>query len=117
MEKQSKQEKQTSKNSFITRCPAEILPLIKKQAGNGVSRRNIQGSKIAKGHQSFKVFSSTALKKFFLKKSLTTPKKIERGTLWDFSIPSLSQNPKKIEGETLWGKIFSRKKSHNAEKN
>ena len=41
------------------------LRVIKKQAGTGPSRRHIQGSKIAKGHQSFKVFSSTALKKFF----------------------------------------------------
>ena len=32
-----------------------------KQAGTGPSRRHIQGSKIAKGHQSSKVFSSTAL--------------------------------------------------------
>ena len=36
-----------------------------KQAGSGPSRRHIQGSKIAKGHQSFKVFSSTAPKTFF----------------------------------------------------
>ena len=80
--------------------------MMKKQAGTGPSRRHIQGSKIAKGHQSFKVFSSTALKNFF-EKSLTTPKKIERGTLWDFSIPSLSQNPKKLKG----GTFFFRKKS------
>ena len=39
------------------------------------------------------------------------------GTLRDFSIPSLSQNPKKLKGGTLWGKLFFRKKSHNAEKN
>ena len=39
-----------------------------KQAGTASSRRHIQGSKIAKRHQSFKVFSSTALN-FFLKKS------------------------------------------------
>ena len=45
-----------------------------EQAGTGPSRRHIQGSKIAKGHQSFKVFSSSALNIFF-EKSLTTPKK------------------------------------------
>ena len=67
----------------------------------------VQGSKIAKGHQSFRVFSSTALKTFF-EKSLTTPKKLKGGTLWDFSISSLSQNPKKIEGGPF-GKFFFRK--------
>ena len=41
------------------------------------------------------------------------PKKIGRGTLWDFSTSILSQNSKKIEGP--FG-IFSKKKSHNAEK-
>ena len=45
----------------------------------------------------------------FFEKSLTTPKKIERGILWDFSIPSLSQNPKKLKGDPL-GKILFRKK-------
>ena len=45
-----------------------------EQAGTGPSRGHIQGSKIAKGHQSFKVFSSTALKNFF-EKSLAMPKK------------------------------------------
>ena len=83
-----------------------------QQAGTGPSRRHIQSSKIAKGHQSFKVFSSTALKKFF-EKSLTTPKKIERGTVWDCSIPSLSQNPKKNE---IFGEIFFRKKGWQCRK-
>ena len=76
-----------------------------QQAGTGPSRRHIQGSKIAKGHQSFKVFSSTALK-IFLKKVSQRRKKLKGRTLWDFSIPSLSQNSKKNEGETLWEKII-----------
>ena len=75
-----------------------------RQAGTGPSRRHIQVSKIAKGHQSFKVFSSTALK-LFLKKVSQRRKKLKGGTLWDFSIPSLSQNPKKLKGDLL-GKIF-----------
>ena len=50
-----------------------------EQAGNGPSRRHIQGSKIAKGLQNFKVLVNWDyfyLKK--LKKSLTMPKKTER---------------------------------------
>ena len=47
-------------------CP-KIYKNKEKQAGTGPSRRHIQGSKIAKRHQSFKVFSSTALKIFFEK--------------------------------------------------
>ena len=85
-----------------------IFTIQKQQAGTGPSRRHIQCSKIAKGHQSFKVFSSTALK-FCFKKVSQRQKKLKGGTLWDFSIPCLSQNPKKRRG-TLWGKIFSRKK-------
>ena len=80
-----------------------------QQAGTGPSRRHIQGSKIAKGHQSFKVFSSTALKKFF-EKSLTTPKKIERGEPLGFFYTQSVAKPKKSEGGTLWGKFFFRKK-------
>ena len=48
--------------------PPQKQSKLKEQAGTGPSRRHIQGSKIAKGHQSFKVFSSTALK-IFKKKS------------------------------------------------
>ena len=88
--------------------------LIDKQAGTGPSRHHIQGSKIAKGYQSFKVFSSTALKIFF-EKSLKTPKKIERGTLWDFSIP-VCRKTQRIEGGPF-GDFFPKKKSRNAEKN
>ena len=59
---------------------------IEKQAGTGPSRRHIQGSKIAKGHQSVKVFSSTALK-YFLKKVSQRRKKIERGPFGIFLCP------------------------------
>ena len=58
--------------------------LKEKQAGTGPSRRHIQGSKIAKGHQSF---------------------------LWDFSIPSLAQNAKKIEGGPSGENFFAKKVS------
>ena len=52
--------------------------------------------------------------KIFLKKSLTIPKKLKGGTLWDFSTSVRSENSKKDEGGTLWG-FFSKKKSHSAE--
>ena len=71
--------------------------------------------KIAKGHQSSKVFSSTAPKKFF-EKSLATAKKIEGGTLWDFSIPSLSQNPTKLKGGPFGENFFSKKVSQRQKK-
>ena len=81
----------------------------RQQAGTGPCRRHIQGSKKAKGHQSFKVFSSTALK-FFLKKVSQRRKKMKGGTLWDFSVPSLSQNPKKLKGGPFGETHFSEKK-------
>ena len=52
-------------------------------------------------------------KKNFLKKSLTMPKKLKGGTIWDFSTSVLSENSKKIEGGTLWGKFFPKKKSQS----
>ena len=55
------------------------------------------------------------MKKKFLKKSLTMPKKLKGGTLWDFSTSVLSENSKKIEGGTPWGNFFLKKKSHSAE--
>ena len=48
-------------------------------------------------------------------KSLTMPKKTERGTLWSFSTSILSQKLKKNEGRPLEKKI-PQKKSRNAEK-
>ena len=50
-----------------------------------------------------------------MKKVSQRRKKFERGTPWDFSIPSLSQNPKKLRGDPL-GNFFSEKKSRNTEK-
>ena len=38
------------------------------------------------------------MENFLLKKSLTMPKKTERGTLWDFSTSILLKNSKKNEG-------------------
>ena len=52
--------------------------------------------------------------KKFSEKSLTMPKKTERGTIWNFSTSILSQNIKKLKG-ALWGNSFE-KKSHSAEK-
>ena len=47
----------------------------------------------------------------FFSRSLTMPKKTERGTtLWDFSTSILSQNIKKMQGDLL-GKFFFSKKS------
>ena len=51
------------------------------------------------------------MKIFFLKKSLTMPKKLKGGTLWDFSTSVLSENSKKNEGGTLWENFFFSKKS------
>ena len=45
-----------------------------------------------------------------VKKSLTMPKKLKGGTLWDFSTSILSENSKKIEGDHL-GNFFSKKVS------
>ena len=42
------------------------------------------------------------------RKSLTMPKKLKGGTLWDFSTSILSQNIKKLKGDPL-GKFFSKK--------
>ena len=50
------------------------------------------------------------MKKNFLKKSLTMPKKLKGGTLWDFSTSVLSENSKKIEGGPF-GEFFFEKKS------
>ena len=61
-----------------------------------------------------KVFSSTALKIFF-EKSLTTPKKLERGHFGIFLYPVCRKTQKKLRGDPL-GKNFSKKKSRNAEK-
>ena len=80
-----------------------------EQAGTGPSRPHIQGSKIAKGHQSFKVFFSTALK-IFLEKSLTTPKKMKGGPSGIFLYPVCRKTQKKLKGGALWG-IFFRKVS------
>ena len=100
--------------------------IILKQAGTGPSRCHIQGSKIAKGRQSFKVFSSTALKNF-LKKVSQRQKKIEGifrpfgiflypvcrktqknegWTLWDFFPKKVSQCRKKLKGIVCYAGNF-----------
>ena len=77
----------------------------------GPSRRQIKGSKIAKGLQSATV--GDHLMKFF-KISLTMPKKTRRARFWDFSNIHSEANYKKIEG-ALRG-FFVKKMPHNAEK-
>ena len=47
-------------------------------------------------------------------KSLTMPKNLKGGTLWDFSTSVLSENSKKLKGGPFGKKIFE-KKSHRAE--
>ena len=44
--------------------------------------------------------------KYFLEKSLTMPKKLKGGTLWDFPTSILSQNSKKIEGGPFRKNIY-----------
>ena len=71
----------------------------------------LKNSKRTSKFQSILFYST----KTFFEKSLTTPKKIERGTLWDISIPSLSQNPKKMKGGPF-GKFFFPKKVSQCQK-
>ena len=54
------------------------------------------------------------MKNIFLKKSLTMPKKLKGGTLWDFSTSVLSENSKKLKWGPF-GNLFFKKKSHSAE--
>ena len=83
--------------------------LIDKQAGTGPSRRHIQGSKITKGYQSFKVFSSTALK-FFLKKVSKRRKKLKGGPFGIFLYP-VCRKTQKIEGGPFGEFFFGKKVS------
>ena len=94
---------------------SRIILSYTQQAATGPSRHHIQGSKIAKGHQSFKVFSSTALK-IFLKKSNNAEKNLKGDPLGFFYTQSVAKPKKKLKRGTLWGKFFFRKKSRNAEK-
>ena len=65
----------------------------------------LKNSKRTSKFQSILFYST----KNFFKKSHNAEKKIEWGTLWDFSIPSLSQNPKKLKGGPFGEKIFPKK--------
>ena len=49
-----------------------------------------------------------------IEKSLTMPKKLKGGTLWDFSTSILSENIKKLKGDPSVN-FFFEKKSHRAE--
>ena len=91
------------------------LQFVAKQAGTGPSRRHIQGSKIAKGHQSFKVFSSAVLK-FFLIKSHNAEKKLKGGPFGIFLYPVSRKTQNKLKGGPFGEKFFPEKKSCNAEK-
>ena len=78
-----------------------------KQAGNGPSRRHIQGSKIAKGLQNFQVLVNwDYFNEFFLKKVSQCRKKTEReDPLGFFNIHSVAKL-QKIEGGPFVGKSF-----------
>ena len=52
-----------------------------------------------------KIGGALLVNKKFLKKSVTMPKKTERGTLWDFSTSVLSENSKKLKGGPFGEKI------------
>ena len=54
------------------------------------------------------------VKKKFLKKSLTMPKKLKGGPFGIFQHP-FCRKTQKNEGGTLWGNFFFEKKSHRAE--
>ena len=53
---------------------------------------------------------------FFSKKSLTMPKKLKGGTLWDFPTSILSQNIKKLKEGPFGEKPFFLEKTPNAVK-
>ena len=76
-----------------------------KQAGNGPSRRHIQGSKIAKGLQNFQVLVNWDYfyEKKFWKKISQCQKKLKGRPLWDFSTSILLQNSRKTEREDPLG--------------
>ena len=86
---------------------SEFSKFLFKQVGNGPSRRHIQGSKIAKGLQNFQVLVNwDYFYEFFLKKSLTMPKKTEReDPLGFFNIHSVAKLQKN-EGGLSWGIFF-----------
>ena len=100
---------------FITFTPLYVYLYTDKQVGNGISRRHIQGSKIAKGLQNVKLLVNLepSMKKK-LKKSLTMPKKLKGKTHRDFSKYILLQSSKKMKGDPLVEK--NEKKLHSAEK-
>ena len=56
------------------------------------------------------------MKIFYFRKKISVPKKIERGTLWNFPTSILSQNSKKLKGGPFGDKKNFEKKSHSAEK-
>ena len=78
-------------------------PQISKQAGNGISRRHIQGSKTAKKLQSVKY-------SFYNTQKTETLDRIgarKGGTLWDFlTFPSQKSN--KLKGGPLMEKNFKK---------
>ena len=117
------------------KCPLKKLSLNSqevRQAGNGISRHHIQGSKIAKGLQNVK-YSFTVPEKpkswtelthrrglfevleNFRKKSLTMPEKAERGTLLGFSV-FCRKTSKKMKGDPLRAIKNFRKRSQLREK-
>ena len=92
---------------------SEFSKFLFKQAGNGPSRRHIEGSKIAKGLQNFQVLVNWDYfyEKFFLKKSFTMSKKTERGDpLGFFNIHSVAKLQKN-EGGLSWGKKFEKSRT------
>ena len=90
-----------------------------KQAGNGPSRRHIQGSKIAKGLQNFQVLVNWDYfyEKKIWKKSHNAEKKLKGRSLWDFSTSILLQNSKKNEGGPFVVKKVFLKKVAQCRKN
>ena len=70
-----------------------VLKCKYKEAGNGPSRRHIQGSKIAKGLQNFQVLGigTTFMKKKFEKKSLNAEKTEREDPLGFFNIHSVAK--------------------------
>ena len=100
------------KNLKFSETLKQIGKINTKQAWTGPSRRHIQGSNIAKGLQNFQVLVNWDYfyGQFFLKKSLTMPKKTEReDPLEFFNIHSIAKLQKIEEGGPFVGKFIFEK--------
>ena len=94
----------TRKKFNVSQCRKTLA--YHKQAGNGPSRRHIQGSKIAKGLQNFQVLVNWD---YFYEKKIEVSqcrKNWKGGPFGIFQHPFRCKTPKKIEGGKPFGRNF-----------